>query len=136
MRTYYLFWIDDVFYHSYLQNPDSLYRTLEKFYTGNIHNVSLALSLYRQICKPHKIDFLSSYLHEICYKEKENRYLLIQSKRREKTFICLRPSFLLLKSNKNVPSLFWTLSYYSPHLFVCDFENGDYFWLTSYLRRK
>ena len=36
---------------------------------------------------------------------------------------------LKLKSNLNCPSFFKCLNSFSDNIFVCDFENGDYFWL-------
>lgn len=136
MRTYYLFWIKDEFYHAYFKNPDSLYKTLQNLYGGKVSSLSLAASLYKQICELHKIDILSSYLEGVSYKHRQNSYLLIQSKTNEKTFITVRPSVILLKSNKNVPHIFKIFPYYSSHLFVCDFENNDYFWLTNQYYKK
>lgn len=127
MRTYYLFWIKDEFYYNYFKNPSSLYKTLQNLYEGK--QDSLSLSLYIQICEIHKMDVLTSYLEGICYRYRKNSFLLIHKKSKEKTFVIVRPSVIILKSNKNIPLLFRRLSYYCPHLFVCDFFNHDYFWI-------
>lgn len=136
MRTYYLFWIKSEFYSAYFKKNDSLYKTIENLYREKDIHPSLKISLYGQICELHKVDILSSYLDAISYRKKNKKYLLTLSKTKEKTIIIVRPSVIIIKTNKNIPHIFKALSYYSPYLFVCDFNNQDYFWLSNHYYKK
>lgn len=136
MRTYYLFIIKDEFYLSYLHNPLSLYKTLENLYHFTIKDFRFGVSLYHQLCEPHKVDILKHFCEKKNFHKRKNRYLLTKTFEKEKTILEIRPSVLILYTNRNIPTIFNILHYYSSRIFVCDFKNKDYFWLSNQYKKR
>ncbi len=135
MRIYHLFIIKSEFYSSYVNNPISLYKTLENLYKFSMKDYRFGISLYHQLCELHKIDILENYCVKKNFPKRKNRYLLTQSFEKEKTILEIRPSVLVVYSNRNIPSIFNILHYYSSYIFVCDFKNKDYFWLSNQYKK-
>lgn len=135
MREYYLFIVKSEFYKAYASNPFSLFKTLENLYGFTFKDAKFGISLYHQLCEPHNVDLLKDYFKAKGYRRKKNRYLLTEPAEAEKTIIDVRPSTLLIRTNRNIPAIFRILHYYNHYIFVCDFKNKDYFWLSSQYKK-
>ena len=127
MRKYFLFSIRKEYYDIYYKNPLVLYKTLENLYYLKKENLSYGLSLYKQICNVIAVERLKSYFEQVCLKKKNNKYLLLYNK--ENIIFELHYSCIICKTTKNYPLGLKIINYYDRNLFVCDFENKDYFFL-------
>ena len=127
MRKYFLFSIRKEYYDIYYKNPLVLYKTLENLYHLKKENLSYGLSLYKQICNVIDVERLKSYFEQVCLEKKNNKYLLVYNK--ESIIFSLHYSCIVCKTTKNYPLGLKVINYYDRNLFVCDFENKDYFFL-------
>ena len=94
------------------------------------------IRLYHQICEPFHLERLYDYFIKKYKVPKQKHYYFIDHKKRETYLLELNYSCLIVLSHENLPPIFKTLFYYSPYLFVCDFENKDYFWLEEVLEKS
>lgn len=127
MRKYFLFSIRKEYYDIYYKNPLVLYKTLENLYYLKKENINFGLSLYKQICNIIDVDRLNSYFEQVCLEKKNNKYLLVYNQ--EKIIFGVYYPCIVCKTSKNYPFGLKIISYYDRNLFVCDFENKDYFFL-------
>ncbi len=134
MRVFYIFKINRELSILLLDSPYTLFRSLEGIYLLDKDAVSLGRDMLEQIsCK---IDVLN-YNKMLYEKNKDNDFYMkignhhrIYNKyRAEETNIYVKNTHILLTTNvlpKNIASFLP-----SNDLFVCDFENRDYFWLNK-----
>ena len=91
--------------------------------------------MFSKICKPINkknlnkllIDNNDDNLSYTCFK---NTHIINDFINNESTKLVIGSSHIKVKSNSMYPSLFNTLKGI-PYLFVCDFQNMDYFYLRS-----
>ena len=134
MRTFYIFKINRELSILLLENPYTLYKTLENIFLMNRESVSLGKEILEQVAN---IIDAKTYNEMIYEKNKDNDfYMKIGNKhqiynryRDEETTIIVKNTHILMKTNvlpKNI-------KYFLPtnDLFVCDFVNRDYFWLSQ-----
>ncbi len=132
MRKYFLFDIKDRYYSLYLHKERLLFRTLESLYNNEFHQKANNISLFNQLCNPININFLNSYFNNnVFVKNNGNKHIYISKKTNEKTLIEIKHSCIIILTNKNFSRLFKVFNYYSKRIFVCDFQNQDYFWLDN-----
>ena len=137
MRTYYLFTIKKEYYAVYRKNPLALYKTLENLYKIKKTNLNYGITLYNQICDIIDVNRLKNYFSHLKVDGKNNKFLIKLNK--ELAILKLYHSCIICKSIKNYPSVFNVLNYYSRYIFICDFYNHDYFFLSKsdiYLSRQ
>ena len=115
--------------------PDNLYKILESIYLLDKNKVYLGYKMFSKICKPINkknlnkllIDNNDDNLSYTCFK---NTHIINDFLNNESTKLVIGSSHIKVKSNSMYPSLFNTLKGI-PYLFVCDFQNMDYFYLKS-----
>ena len=132
MRIFYLYQINDLCKDLYDNYPCRLYRILKDTYYTSKYNQSLAISSYEEVTLKFNKEFVKKYVFqqyrlEMYYHYKNNVHVL--SSNDEYSKLMVSSYSLKLKSNLNCPSFFKCLNSFSDNIFVCDFENGDYFWL-------
>ena len=134
MREYYLFHIKQDVYELYRNDGYMLYQTLENIYKLKAKNLNYGISLYKQLCIPFNLQILKNYL----YKKYDNHvkkigdiYLLVNNYICEETLVKLGPSRIYIKSNVNLPRILKVFEFYNQKIFICDFKNRDFFWLTK-----
>lgn len=132
MRKYYIFIIRKEFYKVYKNNSLVLYKTLENLYNLNLTSFGYGVSIYNQLCLTFNKEVLNNYFLR---KFKNNRYNkhFIDS---ENTIIEIHRSCIVVLTKYNVPKVLKYLLYYNKYLFVCDFNNKDYFWLENQYNLK
>ena len=93
----------------------------------------MGINLFEQIAGP--IDKLklskniyNHYKESDFYTKYRNEHSYINKYRDEKTYLKVKNSHIRIDSNRNNPEFFKCLKK-NHSLFVCDFENKDYFWL-------
>jgi len=129
MREYNLFVIKGEYLNIYKNNPGQLFELLKKLYCMN-KNLNYGITFYEQLCNYITIDTLRYYLNTKYNLDNYNKFYI------DETYIILKPSRIVLKSKYNVPNIIKVFNCYNRNIFVCDFENGDYFWLNNFVRSK
>lgn len=132
MRKYFLFDISDRYFNVYFHKERLLFRTLESLYNNESHQRANNISLFNQLCVPINIHFLNSYFdNKVFVRNNKNKHIYISQKTDEKTLIEIKSSCIIMLTNLNFSKLFKVFNYYSKRIFVCDFQNQDYFWLDN-----
>lgn len=135
MRTFYIFNIKKEMSVLTHDTPYSLYRTIENLYYLDNINLGLSYKLYDQIFDSFDKDYMNGVVSRIYkdnnyYMKENNRHVIINKYKPENSYLYINRSHLLLKSNAIKPTLLTNYTN-SDNLFVCDFKNKDYFWLSD-----
>lgn len=139
MRVFYIYNVNDFFCSIYDKYPYKLYKMLEDAYYTNKHNIILSTDYYEQIITNFNKLFINNYLHvnnklDAYYYKKNNIHII--SSREEYSKLMVSSYCLKLKSNLNYPTFLKNIRTYSDNIFVCDFENQDYFWLNKVVKNE
>lgn len=130
MKKYYLFVIDKEFKSIYLRNTDVLYQTLYNLYKIKKDDLRFGISIYNQICKTFNKRLLIKYLKEkYILKGNKDKFYLINNK--EEILIKINYSCVIIYTNVNIPNIFKIMYLYNKNIFIVDFKNENYFWLTK-----
>jgi len=129
MREYNLFVIKPEYIQIYQNQPLQLFEILKKLYKMK-NNLNYGITFYEQLCNLITPDTLRYYLNTKYNLDNYNKFYI------DETYIILKPSRIVLKSKYNVPNIIKVFNCYNRNIFVCDFENGDYFWLNNFVRSK
>lgn len=134
MRVFYIYNINDFFTSVYDKYPYKLYKMLEDAYYTNKHNIVLSTNYYEQITTNFNKLFINNYIYannklDSYYYNKNNIHII--SSREEYSKLMVSSYCLKLKTNLNYPTFFKNITTYSDNIFICDFENQDYFWLNK-----
>ena len=127
MRKYYIFIIRQEFYENYKNNPLSLYKTLENLYRLKINDFGYGISIYNQLCLTFNTEVLNNYFLSKFNNYKYNKHFI----KSEYVIVEIHRTCIVLLTKHNIPEIMKNLLYYNKSLFVCDFENKDYFWLQN-----
>lgn len=131
MRTYYLFIIKDEYYKLYKKNNFILYKILESLYNLKHENLVFGISFYHQLCNIFASKLLENYIKEkVPYKIINKNIIKIPSLL-ENTSILIEPSRLIVYTDTKYPEIFKILNIYNKKIFVADFINENYFWLSD-----
>ena len=137
MRCYYLFKINPSFSNLYYNKSYYLYKTLEDISKENKNNFMVTYNLYSQIVEGNDKYYMNNIIYNaFCF---DRNYKRILNKHTydngvEKTRLTIYNSYIKIKSNKNITNFFKPLRK-EENIFVCDFENRDYFWLNKSLSK-
>lgn len=135
MRIYYIFSIKSDIYEITKDKPQNLYNALEKIHLMSQEELSLSFKLYEKLVKAidkQNIDLLIKSINKdninyICF---NNTHIINDFYTGENTKLIINNSYIKLKSNASYPSFFKDMKKI-PNLFVCDFINMDYFYLSE-----
>lgn len=117
MKKYFIFSINREFYETYKKNEDILYKTLSNLYT--LKNTKRGLAIYSQVCNPINKNLIKEYL------KKDQKHFKL-----EKTILEVNYSCLILLTPGKIPKKLKNMKYHEAPLFVTDFKNKNYFWLS------
>lgn len=139
MRVFYIYNINDFFCSVYEKYPYKLYKMLEDAYYTSRHEMMLSSSFYEQMTTNFNKLFINNYLFvnnklDVYYYKKNNIHVI--SSRLEYSKLMVNSYCLKLKTNLNYPKFFEHIKDYSDNIFVCDFENQDYFWLSKVVKNE
>lgn len=133
MRIFYLFKIKRNVLKDYKNNYEELYKTLDYIHTLNEKDINLGYRIFNSLIVPIKKDEFNNYIKEnnigndnyICfnYTHTINDFFYDES-----TKMIIKNTFIKIKSNKSFPLFFDNIKSFH-NLFVCDFNNHDYFLL-------
>ncbi len=135
MRTFYIFEINPEFATLLKDSPYNLFKSMESIYYTNKQNIYSAFNIYEQLVHPLDKKLLNQQIYDShkdsdIYTKFNNTHMINNFYNDEQTKLTINSSFILLKSNINRPSFFDDLKQ-NNNLFICDFENQDYFWLQA-----
>lgn len=135
MRKFYLFNVNDSIYNLTKDDSYSLYNSFYKIRKLNKSDLSVGINIYEQLVSPFEKSKLSKKIFDY-YKECDfytsfhNTHSYINKYRDEKSHLYVKNSYIELTSNKEIPDFFKCLKK-KKNLFVIDFDNKDYFYISS-----
>ena len=135
MRTFYIFKINKELAILTKDSPYSMFKSMEQIYKLDKKDFSIGLKLFEQLAVPIDYDKINKTIYKK-YKDNDhymkyrNVHKINNRYKPEDTKLTVNRVYLLLESNIIKP-LFLKALNIDNDLFVCDFENKDYFWLES-----
>lgn len=136
MRTYYAFIIKDTLMNFYSKKPYSLYKILEQIYRLKNNDIVLGYRLLDQVTKPFGTRKTNKYIFqrhydELSYSKIDDGHMIKNLYSEEITFLKVFNSHVRIKTNSLNSSFFNSIKQYDKNIFICDFENNDYFWINK-----
>lgn len=133
MRVYYLFKINDSFSKLYYNKTYYLYKILEQISNSSKNDFIISYRIFEQIAVAYNKTDVNSNIYRLfsCnknYKKTLNKHILDDGV--EKTKLTVYNTYIKIKTNQNLTSFFKVLKK-EENVFVCDFNNKDYFWLNK-----
>ena len=131
MRTYYIFNVNRYFNYMYKKYPYKMYKVFEEIYNTRNYDDVRTYHILEEVADPFNKIMLNEYIYyeykfKYGYKRKENIHTLNS---KEKTILRINNYNIKIETESNYSVFFKYLNNYNNRLFVCDFDNKDYFWL-------
>ena len=116
----------------YKRTPFKMYKIFEEIYNTRNYDTNMTYHSLLDVADPFNKIMLSEYIYyeykyKYGYKRCGNVHTLNSG---EKTLLRINNYNIKLKTENNYSVFFKYLNRYNNNLFVCDFENKDYFWLS------
>ena len=135
MRTFYLFQIKDGVLKNYKNNYEELYTLLESIHYLKTEDIVLGFNIFDKIVTPMDKENVNDYVKKmnlskesyICY---NYTHTINDFYFDETTKMVINNSHIKIRTNKNAPSFFYNIRTFK-NIFVCDFDNHDYFLLDN-----
>ena len=124
MYRYYIFDIKNKF-----KNNNNLYRLLKTLYTLNLKYINYGELIYNEMCKPINRENIKEILKDYNAKKVSRKYFICLND--EITIVVIKYSRLIIISNKLYPDIFNRLKIECENLFVCNFLNDNYFYVSK-----
>lgn len=138
MRTYYLFKINESFYNLYYNKSFYLYKIFEEISKSSENDFKISYRLFNQITLPYNKSYINGilykkYMYNENYLKTLNKHVL--NDEIEKTKLTIYNTYIKIKSNQNIP-VFLKDFKDEINIFVCDFNNKDYFFLNKVISKS
>ena len=135
MRKFYIFKILPEMAILTKDNPYNIFHNIEHIKNNNKIGMDISLDIIKQLICPLNINSINKrlslkYQDNLYYQRVFNTHCIYNKYRPEDTKLTIKNLYILLETNAIKPSFFKELSFDSD-LFVCDFENKDYFWINQ-----
>lgn len=132
MRTFYIFKIKKHFVILTKHNPYNLYKTIEKIYYLKEEQLKTSSIMFENLKDSFNKNNLNNnifniYKNNYSYTNFRNTHTIINNYTQEMTKLTINKDYLLLRTNKEKPEILNIID--SKDIFVCDFNNKDFFWL-------
>ncbi len=139
MRVLYIFNIKEPIYNLYYKKEYVLYDVLEELTKINKRDVVLGYKFFNEFAIPFNKVKLNEYIYNIeknniTYIKNINKHIINDKFRNEFSTLTVYNSHIILKTNNDISRFLYILSMYNDNLFVCDFHNQDYFWLSNIVK--
>lgn len=133
MRTFYLFKIKDYYTNLTKESPYNLYKAIESIYYLKKEEITTAFNLFTQIRDTFNKEYLNNnifeyYKNRYDYTKVNDTHMIYNYYSKEKSKLIINNTFLYIKSTKDTPTFLRAINH-KENIFVCDFDNIDYFWL-------
>lgn len=136
MRIYFVFKIKEEYIDLYRDTPNTLYNILNQMYYMKRNEIGYGFNLFNQmIDKLNKFD-LDKYLYVLLhtkmkYSKRGDEHILNNLYKDEISILKIKNTHMVINSNKSYTEFFVFLNQYDSNLFVCDFNNHDYFFMSN-----
>ena len=120
---YYLFVIRPEHKH---QNDAYLYSMLESLKLLNSGNYNYGFSLYHSLCYFFNDSILNNYINKKYHLKSVDNVYYLDNKR---TSFSINKSCCWIKTDKHLREILCIFYIYHKNIFVCNFDNNEYFWL-------
>lgn len=139
MRSYYIFNIKEPLYNLYYKKEYVLYDVLEELYKLNRKDLVLGYKFFNEFALPFNKAILNEYIYNsernnVTYIKNLNNHIIHDRFNNENSTLTVYNSHILLKTDKDISRFFALLNKYNSNLFICDFNNHDYFWLSNIVK--
>jgi len=136
MRIYFVFKIKEEYIDLYKDTPSTLYNILNQMYYMKRNEFGYGFNLFNQIIDLIDKFDLDKYLYVLMhtkmkYSKKGEAHVLNNLYKDEVSILKVNKTHVLINSNKSYTEFFVLLNQYDSRFFVCDFNNHDYFFLSS-----
>ena len=133
MRTYYIFNVNKYYNYMYKDKPFKMYKIFEEIYYSKDYDSIKTYHVLEEIANPFNKIMLNEYIYfeyklKYGYKRKDNLHYLNTT---EKSVLRINNYNIKIETEGNYSEFFNEISNYNNKIFVCDFENMDYFWLSK-----
>ena len=133
MRTFYIFKIKEEYATLTKHNPYHLFKMLSYIYNMDRQEIDRGADLFYQLAerldnKEMDIKLFKKYQDNYFYTKFKNIHQVNNIYKKEESKLIVNKHFLQLKSTIIRPVFLQDLAEYK-NIFLCDFENKDYFWL-------
>ena len=133
VRTYYIFNVNSYFTYMYKERPFKMYKIFEEIYYSRDYDAVRTYRVFEGIANPFNKIMLGEYInyeykHKYGYIREDNIHRL---NGRENTSLKVNNYNIKIETDSNYTDFFKYLNNYNNSLFVCDFDNKDYFWLSK-----
>ena len=135
MRHFYIFNINNNFVSIDKTHPYALFKLFLDLYNSSNKNYIYVNKIYNSIIKPiNKYELSDNIYNSLCIDESYTRFInnhyYNNYFNNEESKLIINNSYLKVDSNNIKPIFFKYLNKISD-LFVCDFDNNDYFYLEN-----
>ena len=135
MRTFHIFNINPYVENLIRDDAYPLFKSFLKIKNMSKKDLSMGINIYEQIALPIEKDKINKniykyYLESDFYMKYHDTHTYINKYKDEQSTLIVNSSCIKLESNMPKPDFFKCLSK-KRNLFVCDFDNKDYFWIND-----
>ena len=135
MRQFYIFNISNEFKYNIKLDDYVLYKVFEELHNMNEEEIKYAMNIYNNIINPLNKNIISNKIYnkfknDENYSKFMNKHLFNSYFKKENSTLIINNSYMELDTSSARSSFINYLKKYK-NLFVCDFDNKDYFWLES-----
>jgi len=137
MRTFYAFCINDFYFDMYNKHSYQLYKILEDIYYTKNYDKFNSYRLYKQVVNTINKMLCNGYItknHRLSYEYSCDNNTHFIKKKEEHSKMVISNVNIKIISDVNYPSFFDDINNYASNVFVCDFDNKDYFWLDKVVK--
>lgn len=136
MRIYFVFKIKEEYTDLYRDTPSTLYNILNQMYYMKRSEIGYGFNLFNQMIDRINKFELDKYLYillhtKMKYSKKGEDHILNNLYKDEVSILRVKTTHILINSNKSYTEFFALLNQFDSNLFVCDFNNHDYFFLSD-----
>lgn len=136
MRIYFVFKIKEEYTDLYRDTPSTLYNILNQMYYMKRSEIGYGFNLFNQMIDRINKFELDKYLYillhtKMKYSKKGEDHILNNLYKDEVSILRVKTTHILINSNKSYTEFFTLLNQFDSSLFVCDFNNHDYFFLSD-----
>jgi len=138
MRIFYVYRINEFYRDMYYKHSYRLYKILEQIYYERDYDRVSSYRLYKQVIIPVNRLLCNSYVtknHRLSYEYCYDNHVHYIKKNDEHTKMVISNIHIKIISDINYPSFFDDIYAYDSNIFICDFDNNDYFWLDKVINR-
>lgn len=141
MKVYYIFKLKKEFISLYKDNPSVLFNILKSIYYLDKEEVDYGYNLFRQLIMPIEKNDLDRKLYiklhkDIPYSKRKDVHCINNLYKNEISRLIISNFYCKLELEQNYSSFYEILDDELENLFVCAFQNTEFFFLDEYLRKE